>query len=634
VQCLVEAKVNLEARDREGRTPLIHLAAERAGEHLEQGVELLLRCGANIEAKDNAYRTALLWAAATGKERIARILLSGSFSPTANVHATNDRGRTALHFAAESGQEALAQLLLDSGAKVAATSDGEWTALHNAAEKGRVEIVNLLIRRRIDVNAETSSGMTALHWAAQNKHASVVEAIIAHPKARLNIKDSDDCTPMLRAAQRGHWPIVHMLSPYTDGTRLSSTARNACKGFEATIVDFGREKEQITAKKQVVFKNSVLDLLYGYDEPEKTGETEKKPHVHTLVQNLKGKPTFRWIHLPANNVAWAEALLTKHFIEDGCKDIESFKAVEKCFNQEHHGPNPHAHFMRHFCHKTMSEAEAAQRRGSQQMEARYFGTIPELPDTVAGATRDPPGAASDRSGRGQRVHGGNARLLPDNVPVANSGSPTRPRRLSEATDKSEVKVGKAGMGKNNRIVLFMPYLHYETDERRRKMRAAVQSAKDRRPPRANANADELLIHAYLNESPPLHIRRTLDQFYYHSIDTAERDQDQVVYRYCKNPERNLEPKVFFVDQLWLWIIGEGLVITCFPQRFEQPKKDPLNILEGIIEDVNAKTRPPVKSVYDLAMLITTRCSGIWDRHRIDTEEYEFLDMFEISIGDI
>lgn len=38
------------------------------------------------------------------------------------------------------------------------------------------------------------------------------------------------------------------------------------------------------------------------------------------------------------------------------------------------------------------------------------------------------------------------------------------------------------------------------------------------------------------------------------------------------------------------------------------------------------------SVYDLAMVITNRCSGVFDRHRMGDEDYQFLDMFESSIG--
>ncbi|KAI2605506.1 uncharacterized protein GGS25DRAFT_505349 [Hypoxylon fragiforme] len=176
----------------------------------------------------------------------------------------------------------------------------------------------------------------------------------------------------------------------------------------------------------------------------------------------------------------------------------------------------------------------------------------------------------------------------------------------------------------------MPFLHYETDERRRKMSRAIKNARDGRNIVDNSSRDSLIVNAYLNNTPPLHPRRTLDQFFYHGIDTSVRDTDQVVYRYCER--HGVEPKVFMVDQLWLWIIGKDLIITCFPQRWDQPKQDPLNVLDGIIEETNAKTRPPIGSVYDLAMLITSRCSGTFDRHRLDDQDFQFLDMFESSIG--
>lgn len=195
----------------------------------------------------------------------------------------------------------------------------------------------------------------------------------------------------------------------------------------------------------------------------------------------------------------------------------------------------------------------------------------------------------------------------------------------------------------------MPFLHYETDERREQMAQAIKRASCGQEALHHALPDEMLIQAYLKGTPQLHTRRTLDQFFYHGIDTSDRDRDQVVYRYCKR--RNLEAKIFMVDQLWLWVLGKGkyrqsekgmselilttdLIVTSFPQRWQQPKNDPLNVLDGIIEDMNAKTRPPITSVYDLAMLITSRCCGMFDRHRMDDENYQFLDMFESSIGHV
>lgn len=58
------------------------------------------------------------------------------------------------------------------------------------------------------------------------------------------------------------------------------------------------------------------------------------------------------------------------------------------------------------------------------------------------------------------------------------------------------------------------------------------------------------------------------------------------------------------------------------------------MVDGIIEDMNAKTRPPISSVHDLALLIINRCSGAFDRHRINDQNYQFLEMFGSSIGSI
>jgi hypothetical protein len=99
----------------------------------------------------------------------------------------------------------------------------------------------------------------------------------------------------------------------------------------------------------------------------------------------------------------------------------------------------------------------------------------------------------------------------------------------------------------------MPFLHYETDERRQRMARAITEANRELPERPSR--DQLLVKAYLNHKPPLHPRRTLDQYAYHGIDTTARDQDQVVYRWCKR--NGFEPKVYMVDQLWLFVLGKG-----------------------------------------------------------------------------
>jgi hypothetical protein len=221
----------------------------------------------------------------------------------------------------------------------------------------------------------------------------------------------------------------------------------------------------------------------------------------------------------------------------------------------------------------------------------------------------------------------------------------------------------------------MPYLHWETDSNRVQAVQAIkehQTAADcRRGSVASPAKDEFLIRGYLNSSTDLHLRRTLDQFKHHSINTDKRDRDQVVYRFCKKERKEL--KIFMVDQMWMWILGDSewslsslplicasspshfdcsqccdnlkmskwdltltiyadLVFTCFPERWGQPKRDPLNLFDGLIEDINSKTKPPVRSVFELAALITDRCTGTFDRHHWGNEDYLFLEMFELSIG--
>lgn len=88
--------------------------------------------------------------------------------------------------------------------------------------------------------------------------------------------------------------------------------------------------------------------------------------------------------------------------------------------------------------------------------------------------------------------------------------------------------------------------------------------------------DERLVTKYLNAEPPLHPRRTLDQFYYWTLkDTRTRDRDQVVYRgtapvrdlmhsncvkraceHCQATVRKI-PRVVMVDQLWMFILDKS-----------------------------------------------------------------------------
>ncbi|KAL8667458.1 MAG: hypothetical protein Q9202_000674 [Teloschistes flavicans] len=649
LQILLHEGADVNTKGEDYQTLMLCLAAERSEKLMKWGMEIiqiLLGAKTDLEAKDKDGRTALLWAAATGKESLAKLLLSGETENIADIHATNYRGKTALHLAVENktNRIPLIKLLLGNGANVHAKSDGGWTPLHNAAEKGYEDVASLLLEWGANVNTTTSSGMTALHWCARNGHINIVKLLLKQPGIRVHRKDSFDETPMLGAAQNGHIEIVRLLSPANDGTNLSTAARLACNGFQATVIDFGMEHRSMNHRKYPVF-----DLLYGWDQD------KQKPIVTTLVRNIPAQPAFRWIHLPTNNITWVETLITKHFVENGACDVDGFKALEKLLGQQHRGPTVHSFFMRPLCQRmqptgrdTSSSRIPVAAAGESQTTAEPTTPVIVLPEQENPTSQNHKTSihrvdkTSTKNERKSKVYN-TVQSTKTSIPptkrsketTEQSATPSK-RRADSQRDQRKAPTDKKLERKGN-IVLFMPYLHYETHRNRKMMSSAIKRASSgdsniMRQSHQGHTCDEMLIEAYLRSTPNLHIRRTLDQFYYHAISTESRDTDQVVYRYTRDKRK--EKKVFMVDQLWLWVLGKDLIITSFPQRWNQPKNDPLNVLDGIIEDMNSKTRPPVRSVHDLATLITGRCSGVFDRHRLGDEDYQFLDMFESSIGQV
>ncbi|KAL8952976.1 MAG: hypothetical protein Q9222_001152 [Ikaeria aurantiellina] len=642
---LLEAGADANVKDEDAQTVILCLAAVKSEKLTKWGseiVEMLLRTNVDLEVRDKGGRTALLWAASSGKGTLAKLLLTSRVHNKADITASNHRGKTALHLAVESkvNRLALIKLLLENGADVHAKSDGGWTPLHNAAEKGFSDVASILLEWKAAVNATTSSGMTALHWCARNGHVDMVNLLLRHQNVRIHRKDAFEETPMLGAAQNGHIEIARLLSPTNDWEKLSHAARAACTGFEATVIDFGMEHRPMNLKK-----HSVFDVLYGWEED------RQRPAVTTLARNVPAKPAFRWIHLPTNNVTWVETLLTKHFIENSASDVDGFKALEKILGQQHRGSTVHSFFMRPLCQRmpptgkdVPSSATPDVLHEESNMDHTPTTAIIVLPEQE---NATPPNQqhqlhnpnkksvqSERRSKAAKKPPTDKASKIKAPHDSAISSPPQRKRgdrqsfQIKKPTDKHLERKGN--------IVLFMPYLHYETHENRKMMSEAIKRAKATTSGFSESHGhytcDEMLIQAYLESTHNLHIRRTLDQFYYHAISTEERDADQVVYRYTR--DKGKKRKVFMVDQLWLWILGKDLIITSFPQRWEQPKNDPLNVLDGIIEDMSSKTRPPVRSVHDLATLITSRCSGVFDRHRLGDEDYQFLDMFESSIGQV
>lgn len=153
-------------------------------------------------------------------------------------------------------------------------------------------------------------------------------------------------------------------------------------------------------------------------------------------------------------------------------------------------------------------------------------------------------------------------------------------------------------------------------------------------------ADGRLIEDHLFASPPLHMRRTLEQFYYWTAeDTSRRDKDQVVCRSTKHYSDDSDPdstsRLVMVDQLWLWILDDNTVISAFPRRWGRNKPDPSAVHRGIRDRLKALDSGEIHSVYDLALVVVDECSKVFfDQSKALDQRPEVVDLFSSAISKI
>ncbi|KAI1343545.1 hypothetical protein F5Y15DRAFT_427914 [Xylariaceae sp. FL0016] len=174
--------------------------------------------------------------------------------------------------------------------------------------------------------------------------------------------------------------------------------------------------------------------------------------------------------------------------------------------------------------------------------------------------------------------------------------------------------------------------------------------------------DKKLLRKYLCDDAPLHPRRTLDQGFYTTLSsTRARDRNQVVYRAttadpyqthqfnaatntwechdfvnskygcakCRADIRKVS-RVVMVDQLWMWILDNKTIITCFPKRCGISGHDASGIYESIQSRL-ARTEE-IRSAFDVALVILDECSDtFFNRTKDSTGQPQVLDTFSEAI---
>jgi len=126
----------------------------------------LIDAGVNLEAKDETGSTALISASKNGHDSTVQMLIDAG----ADVKAKMDDGSTALFCARKNGHESIMKMLIDAEADVKESAKDGNTFLIGVSEHGAAEID--------DVKAEIDDGKSAIICASGNRHDSTTRNLM------------------------------------------------------------------------------------------------------------------------------------------------------------------------------------------------------------------------------------------------------------------------------------------------------------------------------------------------------------------------------------------------------------------------------------------------------------------------
>ncbi|KAK4175285.1 ankyrin repeat-containing domain protein [Triangularia setosa] len=695
--------LDFNCSDRGGRTPLSWAAGAGEGPVVKL---LVKRLGKQLVEKssDKNNRTPIHWVAESGSSDtidIIKCLLENGVP----VDSKDKLGRTPLSLAAEKGYDDITKFLLTKGADENSQDQKKRTILSWAAGDGHVDCVRILLDAGVDPDSKDNSHRTPLSWAAGQGHNEVVKTLLARrdPKAKeggvrveVNSRDIKLQTPLWHAAMNRHLLVVEtLLSSRADPATTDGEGKNLIQVLADQIQKKGQSLDTpametpnlkaILEKLESsvsLWRTAAVDpdtaavdeafratLLYIQDDGEP--KLELGMNIRTLLngdfpRSKQGKKeTCTWVHLPANNMRWVEVLMAKRY--KACGESERWKLnvvlKPRFWEQQQHKSQSrsyHARSMRPVCHRfdigeradTLTEPQEANAKESKQKREEKTSKSMKLEQT--GQQTNESGKSPPKQGESKGERQG-----------LNDGKLGRGAQVENKAEVPQERPKSIFRG----FVLFMPYLHWELEAQQNKLKKIMDEKKAFRRDEAGKKAHqdrikeqlgkksdggpedicgtEKLYWRYLDEEHPLHIRRTLDQFYYHTLaNTDKRDIDQTVTRYYKNrmtdlKKQRLEPVITVVDQLWMWVLpacGEAseTIITAFPQRSNRMLLNTSKVQTSLISNiVDRFTETPEKSVSDLAQAIAAECSRIYfDTMSNRNELTQFLEIYRTSIGEL
>ncbi|KAI9698582.1 MAG: hypothetical protein M1820_007381 [Bogoriella megaspora] len=597
-----ERQANVNHQDKDGQTAL-HLAALRSQ---YQTVKFLIENDADVHLRSNpskggetALHCSLKWrkkGKTADTKKVVVLLLERNADPNRKAKGEGQNaGYTPLHYAANKGHSQVVPILLEKGAESSVRCRTGEFPLHRAAYMGHDEVITELFKHdpTLKIDEADRAGNTPLYFAIHNYEEVENKSSLSgdYPKTvRVLLERGADVRFKVRGSSMADWAESVGAGSEIAKIIQHKTRKDHFHSFVDSESDVRRRLEPPSSnmEKAACSRTNASVFVFPTRSDVKRDGTSAQLSITELVYSdgirkelsrieAPKDPEFTWYHLPANNLDWVEHLQSRLWL-----------------NKKGDGARINPYVFR-------SYLETLRRRSS--------------PGYNALATQF----------RHERLFG-----------------------ESKHVDS---------------IFISMPLLSIEArhDLKEYKDRTSkapsVASEKVVFEPKPLANDYATLAHAY----PKVPLRQTLDQYYYnHLSDTTARDSSQVLLRafsdnnivvqgpnghvlnkvmdYLREqwwpPEPNKEGhaihrtndngNVIMTDQLWLWVIGEDTIISCFPPNLRESSRN----LLSFVGDLNQALVLPGFPARDFAVCILT-----WSLTFATFQEQNYLAAFHRMIDE-
>lgn len=269
---LINKGANLNLRNKNGRTPLMFLAATMTeidlnnniiisdGHTLEMLKMLLRQDDIDVNAQDNDGNTALIIAAVEGRIKLVNELIK---CKKVQLDIINNKGNSAIMEAAQNDRKDVVQKLLGQEyfrKNINCKNKKGQSLLSIAALEGYTGLANLLLKQKdnkgnpiVDVNIQSEYGNTPLMAALFNNHLEIVNRLLNQDKIDVTLEDQFRHTLLMFSAHKGIYSITKKILE-----RIPT-------GLLRTYVNI-KSVNQVTAMTAAVYNNNakMVELLLNY----------------------------------------------------------------------------------------------------------------------------------------------------------------------------------------------------------------------------------------------------------------------------------------------------------------------------------------------------------------------------------